>query len=490
MKKSLKLKVAVTFITVMVLTLGVISGVHLLFSAKVYKNEKINVLEKSRDMMNSDDPSFNAEQFESFCSVNGLTYVVADVNLSNIYSNAKDGAEMSSRLFGNVSKQEEDNTKILKTADQYSIIEIRDRVQNIVYLELWGNLDNNDYYLVYTPLDSINTAARIATRFYLYVGFAATVFSAVIVWMITRKLIRPIQELTELSQEMAALDFDARYTSGGEDEIGLLGKNFNIMSSHLKQAIIELQEANQQLQKDIDEKIQIDDMRKEFLANVSHELKTPIALIQGYAEGLKENVNEDPEDREFYCDVIIDEANKMNRMVKQLMTLNQLEFGSDACSMGYFDLNGLIKGVIMNSGILLEEKEANFTYEQADDGPLMVCGDEFKIEEVVTNYLSNAMNHLDGERNIRVRHYFDDSVVITEVFNNGSPIPENELDNIWVKFYKVDKARTREYGGSGIGLSIVKAIMDAHGQRCWAENRSDGVSFFFTMQRAVSHHYK
>ena len=115
---------------------------------------------------------------------------------------------------------------------------------------------------------------------------------------------------------MSELDFEARYTGNSEDEIGILGHSMNTLSEKLKETIGALKTANNELQRDIEEKIRIDETRKDFIANVSHELKTPIALIQGYAEGLTEGMAEDPESRDYYCDVIMDEANKMNKMVK------------------------------------------------------------------------------------------------------------------------------------------------------------------------------
>ena len=268
--------------------------------------------------------------------------------------------------------------------------------------------------------------------------------------------------------------------AAGEDEIGELGQNFNIMSGKLEKSISELKSANLQLQKDIEERVQIDEMRTEFLSNVSHELKTPIALIQGYAEGLKDNISDDAESREFYCDVIIDESAKMNKMVKQLLTLNQLESGNDQLALERFDLAELIRGVLQASHILIGQKEARILFEQRE--PVPVWGDEFKIEEVVTNYLTNALNHLEGEKVIEIKCEEEDGIVTTTVFNTGKPIPEEDLDKIWDKFYKVDKARTREYGGSGIGLSIVKAIMDSHQQKCWARNYKNGVAFAFTLE--------
>ena len=157
-------------------------------------------------------------------------------------------------------------------------------------------------------------------------------------------------ELARLSEDMANLNFDMKYTSGGNNEIGILGENFNKMSLQLEKTVSELKTANNQLQKDIEQKEKLEDMRNEFTGNVSHELKTPIALIQGYAEGLKEGVNDDPESREFYCDVIMDEASKMNQMVKNLLTLNQLEFGNDEVEFARFDIAALVRGVIASYG--------------------------------------------------------------------------------------------------------------------------------------------
>ena len=181
----------------------------------------------------------------------------------------------------------------------------------------------------------------------------------------------------------------------------------------------------------------------------------------------------------------MDEANKMNKMVRQLLTLTALEFGNDAVEVERFDIVELIEGVISSAGILIQQKEARVEFD--DSHPVYVWADEFKIEEVVTNYLSNALNHLDGEKVIRIRldtlpgnEDGRDRIRIS-VFNSGSPIPDEDLPNIWTKFYKVDKARTREYGGSGIGLSIVKAIMDSHHQECGVRNLEDGVEFWFTL---------
>jgi len=481
LKKSIKARVSVTFILLMAGAFIAISIVNMTCLGDVYLSRTRKALEKSFEMCNQNNGRSN-DAMETFCQVNGLTFGIADANLDFLYTNSQDGERMASRLFGNVLRKEEENTTVIEQKDSYQLIKIRDRFLGINYLELWGTLDNGDYFIVLTPLESIDAAADISTRFDAMIGVLVIGVSVLVILLLTRKIVRPLQELTGLSKKMADLDFDAHYTSGGEDEIGELGRNFNTMSEQLERAISDLKSANAKLQKDIDQKTKIDEMRQEFLSNVSHELKTPLALILGYAEGLKDNVV-DEDSRDFYCDVIIDESQKMDKMVRKLLSLNQLEFGNEQLNMQRFDLADLVKNVIQAQQILIDKKQANIEFEA--DHPVCVWGDTFKIEEVVTNYLTNALNHLEGERIIRIGMKEENGTVVTSVFNTGKPIPQESLDQIWVKFYKVDKARTREYGGSGIGLSIVKAIMDSHGQKCWAENRGDGVVFYFTLDTDV-----
>lgn len=314
------------------------------------------------------------------------------------------------------------------------------------------------------------------------ISIGAIFLSIILIVILSNSISKPIRLLSDISRKMTRLDFDAKYVPAkyGSYEIEELGQSMNELSETLEETISELKTANVRLQQDIEKKEQIDEMRKEFLSNVSHELKTPLALIQGYAEGLKECINDDAESRDFYCDVIMDESDKMNQMVKKLLTLNQLEFGNDTIEMTRFDITELITGVIQSASIMAAQKKVDIQFYK--EGPVYVWGDEFKVEEVITNYLTNAMNHADGQRRIEIRFSYHDGLVRTSVFNTGEPIPEEDLDKIWVKFYKVDKARTREYGGSGIGLSIVKAIMDSFHQKCGVINHEDGVEFWMELE--------
>jgi signal transduction histidine kinase len=330
-------------------------------------------------------------------------------------------------------------------------------------------------------VESLKESVSVSNRFFTYVGMIAIFVSLFIVYFISNRYTKPILRLADLSKEMSELNFSVKYQEKRNDEIDVLGNSMNEMSSKLEQTINELKEANEQLQKDIELKNEIDEMRKEFISNVSHELKTPIALIQGYAEGLNEGINDDPEGSQFYCDVIIDEANKMNKLVKKLLALTQIEFGNSQVNMEKFDLVSVISGVLNSTKILMEEKNINLEFD--DSKVWNIYADEFQTEEVITNFVSNAINHSftenDKNKTIRISVESMEEYVRFKVFNTGKHIPENDLENVWVKFFKVDKARTREYGGSGIGLSIVKAIADSMKVKCGVNNVDGGVEFWF-----------
>lgn len=417
--------------------------------------------------------------FDNLCSNGNIMTLILQPDGKVLRSSVNDLDALRGELWNVLLHT--DDMEVLYSNDQYQLLRKNDTRLDSEYLVLVGVLENGDMILMRTAVESIRESAAISNRFLLFVGAAAIVSSLLVAFFITRHITKPLQQLTDISKRMVDLDFNAKYESNRSNsyEVEELGNHINRLSENLERTISELKTANVELQDDIEKKIQIDEMRKEFLSSVSHELKTPLALIQGYAEGLQECINDDAESREFYCDVIIDEADKMNRMVKKLLTLNQLEFGNDQVVMERFDMTELVRGVANSTKILMEQKGIRLELDNPEEA--WVWGDEFKVEEVITNYMSNAINHADGGKVIRVFYTrFEDKLRVS-VFNTGQPIPEDDIDKIWVKFYKVDKARTREYGGSGIGLSIVKAIMDSFHQQCGVINHEDGVEFWMEL---------
>ena len=505
MRYSIKARFAMVFVGLMAFVLIATWCVNNWFLESFYTMDKVATLEKAYtgiDRIVTETEQKGTDIFEYFKStydpnrenegpIQQLFRVLGEKYNMNIVlmdsatdqvliSNTGERDYLSSRVQGYIFGKNMPKVSILKTHDNYFIQKTYDKRSDSYYLESWGYFsDNKTIFLMSTPLASIRESVELANRFLAYVGIAALLVGSLFIYFATKKITSPILQLANLSEKMSNLDFDAKYTGQAEDEIGVLGNSMNRLSDTLKETIGQLRTANTELQQDIEEKIKVDEMRKDFIANVSHELKTPIALIQGYAEGLTEGMAEDPESRDYYCEVIMDEANKMNKMVRQLLTLSALEAGNDAPVMDRFDLTDLIRGVINSVGILIQQKEADVHLE--DCGPVYVCEDEFKIEEVVTNYLNNALNHLAGEKKIVITVEDNGEEALVTVFNTGNNIPEEDIPNLWTKFFKVDKSHTREYGGSGIGLSIVKAIMDSHRKACGVRNVEGGVEFWFTL---------
>jgi len=505
MKQSIRARFAIIFVCLMALVLISTWFVNNCFLESFYTSDKVNTLERAYTQIDklvaqanesgkgiidyykdSYDPDFKNEGpaqklFRTMGEKYNLMVVLIDSSTDEalMFTNG-DQLFLKNRVEAYIFGKNVPEASILKKHDNYIVQKTYDRRSDSNYLESWGYFsDNKTIFLISVPLASITESVDLANRFLAYVGVVALLIGSIVIYFTTKRITSPILQLANLSEKMSALDFDAKYTGKEEDEIGVLGNSMNQLSNTLKDTIGQLRAANEKLQKDIDEKIKIDDMRKDFIANVSHELKTPIALIQGYAEGLTEGMAEDPDSRDYYCGVIMDEAGKMNTMVRQLLNLTAIEFGNDSIQLERFDLAELIRGVINSAGILIQQKGAEVKLE--DCGPIYVSADEFKIEEVITNYLNNALNHLEGERKIVFTAEENGGEALVTVFNTGQNIPDEDLPNIWTKFFKVDKAHTRGYGGSGIGLSIVKAIMDSHNKSCGVRNVKGGVEFWFTL---------
>ncbi len=486
MKKSIRKQFALIFIGLMVGTVILCLLINNLLLGQFYLKSKTDVLKNAYETIRvaARSDSYGTESFvqqlDKVCSTNNVIIYILDANSRKVYESVNGGRQLENRLLGYIFGVRDDMIQVLEQGENYTIQ--RSGLKQLEYLEMYGRLDTGVSFIMQTPLESIRESAAIANRFFAYVGLACAVAGGIIIWLVSRRITKPILELSNISKRMVEFDFDAKYTGKTHNEIDMLGHNINMLSSSLEKNISDLKTANNELLHDIERKEQIDEMRKEFLSNVSHELKTPIALIQGYAEGLKEGISEDKESRDYYCDVIVDEASKMNQMVQKLLTLNQLEFGNDVVSMERFDIVALIRGYLQSARLLAQQNDITVSMQEYE--PIYVWADEFKVEEVFNNYFSNGVNHCAGEKMIDVKLEPKEGRVRISVFNTGEPVPEEAIPHIWEKFYKVDKARTREYGGSGVGLSIVKAIMESMNQAYGVDNYANGVCFWFELETA------
>lgn len=431
------------------------------------------------------DPDNVLIDLEKIENLRGIGLTIFDKDFNIIYQSRQRVMNNGVRRFRFEPKEPVPDFEVIKrnfskvTMDKPIIDNRFDERMESSFVSLYGKLDDNVLIYLGTPVAAIQESAKIAVRFYVFTGIFMVIFGGIFIYLLSRRLTKPIIKLNEIAKKMALLDFQEKFDGKVSDEIGTLGESINSLSTQLEQSIGELKAANQKLIEDIEKERKIDEMRKGFISNVSHELKTPIALIQGYAEGLKLNIIDDEENKNYYCEVIIDEANKMNNMVRKLLQLSELEFNSIALDKEEFCICELIRNLLKKNSLLFSEKEAKVNFYNNGLENIRIYADYYFTEQVLMNYLNNALNHLDDRKKIDITAEVLGNKVRVGVYNSGEKIPEEVLENIWQSFYKVDKARTRAYGGTGLGLSIVKAIQKAHNNEYGVENKPDGVLFWF-----------
>lgn len=332
------------------------------------------------------------------------------------------------------------------------------------------------YYILTVTIQSIQDSVRVFNSFTILVAVIFMFVSALIVYFASYKFTNPILQITDVTRNMANLDFSQKLQLSRTDELGVLGDSIDKMSTQLESSIQELRQANLQLSQDIELKTKIDDMRKEFIASASHELKTPISLILGYSEALK-LPDLDSSTIEEYLDIIIDESNKMNKLVMGMLKLSQLEGGFLDLNISKFHVKDLIEETCRLFKVKFDEAGVHLSLDTFEEE---IESDYDQLQTVLSNFIANALHHLNDKKRIRIsmERFLDGSIAVN-VFNSGSQIPESDIDRIWESFYKVDKARTRSYGGQGLGLSIVRNTLDQLGYRYGAKNEPDGVTFQF-----------
>ena len=353
-------------------------------------------------------------------------------------------------------------------------------MENIIAAILLSKGEEGDTYLfAVSSLQPVGEAVSVITDLYLYFSIFAVILILLLAMVFSNMVSKPLVRINKTAMKMAELDFSAKCEEQSNDEIGSLAHTLNFLSGNLHFALNELKIANSKLTEDIEKERHLEKMRKEFVAGVSHELKTPVSLITGYAEGLRENLVEGAE-RTRYIDVISDEAYKIGNLVNDMLDLSQLESGKFKLNMEEFFINDLVQYTLRKFSNSFRQKNINMECSMPKES-ILVYGDEFRMEQVINNFLNNAIKHTPQNGTIRVTIHETQSIICLEVENEGSHIDESELDNIWLKFYKVEKSRNRENGGTGLGLAIVQNILTLHGSKFGVKNTTAGVKFYFEL---------
>lgn len=485
---KVKLFITLSMTIIMIIIFLIIVNNFALENFYLYNKEK--TLKAVYDTINNyySNPSQDNDietELEKLSVKNNFDILVKDTNGINVYTTNKNFSSVIGTINDILDKFNMNTGKELEVNDKFSIKKQRDVKNGLSYIMLSGILDNGYFLYIRIPLTSIQDSVTISNNFLLLMAGFTILIASIMVTIVSRKFTEPILELNSIAKKMSNLDFSHKYeVTDAKDEINELGKSINIMSEKLEKTIKQLRNSNIELEKDIEEKSKLDEMRKTFISDVSHELKTPIALIQGYSEGLIENINTDDESRKFYAEVILDETNKMDKLVKQLLELMKLEYGKREFNNTVFNIVELEKEVIRKSKVMLEEKNIDISFDEMQK--IEVVADEFYIEQVITNYLTNAIKNskeIEGEKIVKISNDVDieKNKVRIKIFNTGNKIKEEDLNRIWNRFYKVDESRTREDGGTGIGLAFVKAIMSNYKNEYGVNNLENGVEFYFDL---------
>jgi two-component system sensor histidine kinase VanS len=491
MKRSIRSKLFTSIGLIMLLFIGLLWILNNMYLGKYYIQQKKNSLIANAKQINKlykGNVSDTQLQLDKIANMISSNLEIKDSNGNTVYRSARRMGQGENGRGPNINMRHNDlnsginpppisNDSSNYQVNVYKIDTQRDTQLQIDFLTLITGLNNGYSLSIRTPVLSINESVATANNFILFSGMVILIIGSLWAYIFSRRFTQPILELNSITRKISKLDFTEKCSVKGRDEIGQLGDSINHLSEELGKAMTELNIKNAKLEEDIDKERKIDEMRKEFISSVSHELRTPISIIQGYSEGLISNVVESDEDRIFYCDVIMKEADKMNKLVKDLLDISQIESGYFVLEKTEFELTELIKYVGNRYGIIMREK--NISLDMNMPGEVLVYADMMRIEQVLTNYLTNAVNHVDDKKLIKIDIETIGDKVTVNIFNSGNSIPEESLDKIWGSFYKVDKARTRAYGGYGLGLSIVKAIMDMHDNTYGVKNLQGGVAFWF-----------
>ncbi|HHL0970504.1 TPA: sensor histidine kinase [Bacillus cereus] len=359
------------------------------------------------------------------------------------------------------------------------ILDGGENIKNSIFVKpIIENGKITEYAFAIASLQPVNEAMLVLKDYYVYALIIVFLVIILLSFYYSKIIVKPLIKINRVTKKMANFDFSEKLPVTADDEIGGLSGSINTLSVNLKDRIDRLNVANTKLQQDIERERQLEKTRKEFISGVSHELKTPLSVIRSFAEGIKDGVSKDTS---YYTDVILEETENMNRLIVEMLELAKLESGTYKLDMTTFSIGELTQQVYTKLLFSMEEKHLQVNVDA--DPSILVKANRSRIEQVVVNLLSNAIRYTpDGEK-IQVSIIEAEDTVKVEIENTGNPIPEESLEKIWDRFYRLDASRSRHTGGTGLGLSIVKNILDLHHAEYGVYNTTNSVVFYFNLQK-------
>ncbi len=359
----------------------------------------------------------------------------------------------------------------------YEFIDPSTNNRNMIFIKpLTSDNGNKLFAFVMTSFQPINEAVDIIGKFNVYVFLFALILIVFLSLIYSRMIASPLLKINKVAERMANLDFSVRCEVDSKDELGNLSKSINTMSTNLNNSLEDLKRANEKLVDDIERERRQEEKRRQFIADVSHELKTPLGIMRGFAAGIQDDIYESKKD--YYLEVIIDEIEKMDGLVLDMLTISKLQAMGYKLNMKKFYIDKLINRLLEKYIHIFDEKELKVS---CTCQSFKVYGDEAKIDRVIDNLLSNAVKYSKNGAKINIKTQEQGESIYIYIENTGTRIPEAEIDNIWDRFYRIENSRSRLFGGTGLGLNIVKNILELHESNYGVRNTEYGIEFYFSL---------
>ena len=463
--KTIKIKLILIFMILMISL--VISGILLnsifLESYYIYKNKGIfvSVSEKISDEYINNKENSN-EYINMINSIDGISTTIVDQNFNIEFTSINQKSNSNEKPVSKEIKQLILNNEKKISKKYIYDVEQKNNDQN-TKLVFISKMSTREFIILRKPVKGIHESVSIANQFYIFAGLIVIFVGGIFILIFSKKITKPIIEMSNVAENISNLEFDKLVSIESQDEIGKLGQSINRISEKLSTSINDLKQ-------DVER-------RKQLVSNMSHELKTPIGIIKGYAEGLKYGVVDDREKMERYCSVIVEECDRMDNLVRELLNHSKMEAGMIELNITSFDSGEFISKIVERFRSTFIDKGITFDFKYVNN--YVISADRDMLEKAVNNFITNAIDHIDGRNFIQLTAEKKENRIKINVFNTGNHIPMEDLEKIWDIYYKVDKSRSRKYGGHGLGLSIVKLIVQLHGGIVKVENVDEGVVFSF-----------
>lgn len=465
---SLVSKLVTTFTVILAISYMIIATVLSVWVQRNYINERRVRLQDSSDFIEENVKTWQAGNISKDTLVSVMDYLGNGINKSDVilvdernlvYFVSREG--LDPLLFKEFTLQ---NLESLRKGKVQEILgEKIPGTEETSFAYINPVMEDSEYrgaVVILTPerelrnkINSIFFIIWIATL----ISLIASVF--IIYYFAQRVLIRPLHDLNEVAKKMNGGDFSIRAHITSDDEIGQLGESFNRMAGSMEST---------------------EDNRRDFISNISHELRSPITSIRGFIAGMIDGII--PKDKEnYYLSVVYEEIQRLTRLINDLLDLSAMESGQFSMKLEQVDLNEIIRIVLVKFETRINDKRLKVDV-TLDSEYLYVAADRDRLIQVVTNLLDNAVKHCPDDAQIEVVTKVKGKKVTVSIYNDGTPISEEDRKNIWNRFYKADKSRTKKES-TGLGLPIVRNIIAQHGETAWVENRETGVVFSFTLTR-------